>query len=159
MPNAKVLESFDVFEKARIQEAIRRGLVDRTGEADPRVLFELFLQVCSNLSFFSFFFFFFGYVCRSGLLACFFLSAFSSPLLFPFWKRWPRMKLEHLLHEVGLWIRNGFPVFIKEHPDLDLVGMMLEVLSQKQKYDAYMIMRELFAIALSITVSTSIVES
>jgi hypothetical protein len=71
----------------------------------------------------------------------------------------PRWKLLHLLQEVGLWIRNGFPVFIKEHPDLDLVGMMLEVLSKKQKYDAYVIMSELFAIALSITVSTSIVES
>jgi hypothetical protein len=59
MPNAQVLEAFDVFEKARIQAALRRGQIDRYDEADLRTLFELFLHVCFFFFFFFFLFLFF----------------------------------------------------------------------------------------------------
>jgi hypothetical protein len=63
-----------------------------------------------------------------------------------------------LLQEWGTWKNNGLPVFRREHPTIGVVDMMLEVLSD-EKYHAYLTIRELFAIALSLVLSTSIAES
>jgi hypothetical protein len=60
---------------------------------------------------------------------------------------------------MGTWLRNGFPAFRAEHPEKDIVGMMIEVLSGNPRYSAYVMLKELFAITLTLTVATSIVES
>jgi hypothetical protein len=56
-------------------------------------------------------------------------------------------------------MNNGLPAYRKEHPGDDAVATMVGVLSGNAKYEAYVYVREIFAIALSITISTCIVES
>jgi hypothetical protein len=58
------------------------------------------------------------------------------------------------------WVKN-LPKFIEDHPDeeLDAPTVMEILLKEKGKYELFPIMRQLSAIALSLSFSTAIVES
>jgi hypothetical protein len=67
--------------------------------------------------------------------------------------------VEDLLGEYNTWEKNCFPAFRLQHPRMQMAEMMLEMLSGHPSYSAYSTMRELFAVALTQTVATAIVES
>jgi hypothetical protein len=56
-------------------------------------------------------------------------------------------------------MQNGYSAFRREFPKMDVIAMMTEVLSGHPKYSAYVVLKELFAIAHSLTFCTSIAES
>jgi hypothetical protein len=74
-------------------------------------------------------------------------------------RREPLMPLALFESEFTTWLLNGFPTWRKEHPQSDIIGMMDDVLGGGDKYAAYATMREIFAIALSQTLSTALAET
>jgi hypothetical protein len=74
-------------------------------------------------------------------------------------KRFPALRLSLLITQWNSWKSIGFLIFIRKHPEMDLVQMMHEVLKGGDAYETYPDIRELFAIALIQVFSNSIVES
>ena len=62
-----------------------------------------------------------------------------------------------MLMEWTFWKNRGFPAFIRDHPKVDLVGLM-EALVQEKRYAEYPILRDLCTVGLTVAVSNAVAE-
>jgi hypothetical protein len=144
MAALKQIAAFDVFGPAETEEGYKANA--DYGKPQLEEMYNTWMKVylCwGNILFFSHFIFLFSFI--------------STPHSVP-QKRNPNLTLLQLFQEWGTFQVNGLPLYRRLHPEGKVIDMMFEVLSN-HSYDAYVNLKELFAIALTMILSTSISES
>jgi hypothetical protein len=68
------------------------------------------------------------------------------------------LTLKQLLSQWDAW-KTAFPAWRLAHPQADVIALMKEMVGNRPEYQGYSGLRDLCAIALTLTFSTSIVES